>query len=509
MDERQVHPFEARLGLWPSEALGTIIAKRAERMMDGFEAELAMDMAHAVMLCEQEILSRKEAETILLALGEIRDNGRDAFPLDPTRSTLFWNVEAELIRRLGDHVGGKLHTGRSHNDILPTISRLMARDQILQVTEAVTRLQAVLLTKATNNTETVMPGYTSLQHSQPWTFGHYLVGWVFALERDVDRLRLAFDHTNRSPLGASALAGSSWPLDRSMTARLLGFDGVILHSRDAGFGTKDYVAEVLAALSIMMANVSSLCSDLYVWSSYEFGMIELSDGFSGTSSIMPQKKNPWAVDWARGAAGSMVGGLAASLASLRGATSTDGSAQDFPEAPLRDAVQTALDYLPLIAGAVETLQANQEVMRERAGANWSTASQLADTIVSKCDVSYRVAHSVVGRVVRIAVTEGLDPAAISGLTVDRAATEMLGTPMGLTDDDVREALDPMRFVQSRVTVGSVNPKEVKRMLGEAKRLLRAERRWLRSRWTMIRAAHADLEREVARLTRTPVDLADA
>ena len=498
MSDPKHHPFAGRLGAWPDPRLGRILDKRVARQMDYFPAQMEMDLAHTVMLAETGVIEAEEAAAILRVLRDLEEAGPSALPLGSGRSSLFWYVEAALIDRLGDHVGGKMHTGRSHNDIMPTVSRLTARRRLLELIAVTVELQDVLLRLAGQHVDTVMPGYTALQHGQPWTLGHYLVGWFAAFERDQVRLRAAFANANRSPLGSSALVGTSWPLDRHRTAALLGFDGILWNSHDAGFATRDYVAESLAAIAILMGNISSVCSDLYLWSSYEFGMIEPADGFSGTSSFMPQKKNAWAFDWARGAAGSTIGHFASSLAAMRGVSSTDGSLQDYPERPLVEAFETASDYVLLVTGAIDTMRIRADVMLARAWENWTTASNLADEIARRAGLSFRTAHSIVGRIVRSAVEAGVAPDALTAADVDRAAEAIAGRPLGLTDEAVHEALDPVRFIETRVTAGSVNPEEVRRMLEAAAVALAGDRVWLEGRRESVGRARAELDAGVAR-----------
>ena len=496
------HPFEARLGKWPDERLGVILAKRVQSQLKYFPAQMNMDMAHTIMLAEQGIISDDEARQILGVLHELAEAGVESLPIDTggtsTRSSLFWYVEATLIDRLGEQVGGKMHTGRSHNDIMPTVSRLTARRELIVLFDALIDLQSSLIEVAKQHVDTVMPGYTALQHGQPWTFGHYLVGWFSAFSRDFVRLQNAYLNTNRSSLGASALAGTSWPLDRNRTCELLGFDEIVVNSRDAGFGTRDYVAEILAAIAIAMSNVNSLCSDLYLWSSFEFGMIELANGFCGTSSFMPQKKNAWAVDWTRGAAAQSIGHLSACLAAMRGGSSTDGTLQDYPEQPLSEAFEVAIDYFNLLSGVIATIDVNTVKMLQRAGENWSTASNLADTIARECHLSFRAAHGIVGRVVTIAIAEKTLPSELTAATVERAADAVGEKAHGLTDAAVRAALDPVEFIQTRVTAGSVNPDEVVRMLKDAGQRLESERQWHTIQKRHLEESKTALEREVAR-----------
>jgi len=359
-------------------------------------------------------------------------------------------------------------------------------------------LRRALLAQAEPHVNTVMPGYTALQHGQPWTFGHYLLGWDQAFQRDLTRLQSAWHHINRSSLGSSALAGSSWPLDRARTAALLGFDGIVRHSRDAGFGTKDHIAESIAAVSILMSNLSTLCGDLLLWSSYEFGMLEIADGFCGTSSIMPQKKNAWALDWTRGAAGQSVGQFAACLATLRGTSSTDAAAQEYPDWGLADTCDHARDHLILVGGVIDQLKVNRELMLERARANWTTASNLADAIVRHAGLSFRAAHSVVGRIVREAGAAKLGPQQIDAAFADRISLQLAGRVLGMSDAQLQDALDPLQFVATRVTAGSVNPHETLDMLGDANAHAAQHEAWISQRREQLRDADQQLEIAVLR-----------
>ena len=195
-DDRVRHPFEARLGRWPDARLRTILDKRVAKQLDFFPAQLEMDMAHTVMLAEQGILDDAGAAAILGVLRRVEAAGPDGLHMEQARSSLFWYVEAALVKELGEDLGGRMHTGRSHNDIMPTVSRLTARRRVLELATAVLEVEEALLRLAESNVTTIMPGYTALQHGQPWTFGHYTVGWVYAFGRDLDRLRHAIEHTN-------------------------------------------------------------------------------------------------------------------------------------------------------------------------------------------------------------------------------------------------------------------------------------------------------------------------
>lgn len=281
-------------------------------------------------------------------------------------------------------------------------------------------------------------------------------------------------------------------LDRERTAALLGFDGVIGNSRDAGVGTKDYVAEILASVAILMTNLPTLASDRYLWSSNELAMVELADGFCGTSSLTPQKKNPWAVDWLRGPAGNSIGYFASCLGAIRSSSSTDGSVQDYPETPLPLACLDACEYLDLMAGVFATITVKKETMLARARDSWARASNLAAVIARRADLSYRSAHAIVARLVRIAAERGDRPTEATGELLDVA-----GLALGLAQSEVREALDPEAFVATRVAEGRVNPREVEAMLALSRAGIRRDQNWLTERRRRLSSARSML-REAAR-----------
>ena len=316
------------------------------------------------MLIEQGILTAEQGRTILGLLREIEALGPEQFPMDPAAGAFIEQLERYMSDRAGEDIAGRLHTGRSYIDYDAAVTRLFARNRLLEVVDRLLALQQTLLDVAERHTLTIMPGYTDLQHAQPWTFGHYLLRHVATLDRDMERLEGAFARTNLSSLGGAALVGTSWPLDRQRVAGLLGHPGIVRHAHDAGELTSDVILEGVCVLSIVMSNLARLAGDLYVWSSQEFGFVELADEYAGTSSIMPQKKNPYALGVVKGLAGQAIGWMPWMQGIFKGATSTD---LDYPYVGdlLDQATRSAVAATDLMEGVVRTLSINVEVMRER------------------------------------------------------------------------------------------------------------------------------------------------
>ena len=486
----------ARLAAPPSQAnLDHITQPMLDSQKPYFYAFLQVDMAHTVMLAEQGILSALQAGSILKLLREIDELGPDRFRMDPRVGSFLIQVEKYIIDRIGEDIAGRMHTGRSRNDQTTAVDRLFVRDRLLAVLEALLALQDVVLKMAGDHSQTLMPGYTHLQHAQPTTFGHHLMRYFYILERDQQRVESAFVRTNRSALGGAAMAGTSWPLRRERTAELLGHDGLVENSYDCGIFARDYPAENTAALSILMNTLGQLAGDLYVWSTWEFGMVEIADSLAGTSSIMPQKKNPHSLERIRGLAGAAIGWLPAVLGTLRSATSSDLDLY-FSVDPTAQQVDATLSALALMQTTLETMTINTDVMSRRAGIFWSTASNLADEIVRQADISFRTAHHVVGRLVRNRVAEGVTPSEVTREMLERASQEAIGRRLALPEGLVRQALDPEAFIHTRVTPGSPNPVALREMIRDGEGREASHREWHARACEKVVRARQELDRQV-------------
>lgn len=484
---------EARLGIPPNEAnIDHILVPLLELDKKLFFAFLEVDMAHTVMLAEQGIITKAQAAQILNLLQEIQDLGPNEFPIDPKYDTFLLQVEKYMIDRIGEDVAGRMHTGRSRNDQGSAVDRVFVRDQMLTVHNALSGLQQVMLELASSHTDTLMPGYTHLQHAQPTTFAHYLMRHFYTFERDQQRIEETFGRVNLSALGGAAMAGTSWPLDRSRTKDLLGHDGLVMNSADVGTFDTDYPAEVAAVLSLMVNNIGRLAGDLYIWSTYEFGMVEVSDGLAGTSSIMPQKKNPHSLERIRGLAGLAIGWFPAYQGALRNASSSDLTLA-FGGDPIPDIIDACISTIELMNSTLQTMTVNTAVMEERAGAFWSTTSHLADELVRHGDMSFRTAHHVVGRVVRNAIAAGVNPTDVTSEMVDEAALETIGRNVGLAPETVRDSFDPRGFIHSRTTPGSVNPEMVRQSIEDGRQRQERHASWLDDRQAQQAKARQQLK----------------
>ncbi|MCC7274934.1 MAG: argininosuccinate lyase [Alphaproteobacteria bacterium] len=485
---------EARLSRPPAAVFTRLSqAPGLARESRHFKEFMAVDRAHTVMLVEQGILSREHGKAILGVLAEIDAGGLEGLAVDETRGSFLLQVEARLAERLGEDIGGRMHTGRSRIDQGATVRRLYKRRRLLDAVEGLLRLESAVLEKAQRHRRTLMPGYTHLQHAQPWVFGHYLHSFFVKFREDFDRITECYQRLNLNPLGTVGLSGTSWPLNRARTTALLGFFGLVENSK---LGREAYyAAEAVASLSYVMADLNDLATDLHLWSSHEFGLVECDDAFCGTSSIFPQKKNPAALETIKKASGGATQWLAEAFATFRGEGTGD---QAIRELSMIDrAFDTTANMLELAAAVVATLIVHEPRMRALASENWATASNLADVLVRDRGLSYRQSHHVVGRMVRLCLEAGVVPGQATGAGLDCAALDTVGRPLGLTDGEVRDALDADRFVATRVTTGSVAPGEVDRMLREADGDFTSMRVWLGAEKERIAAASADLDRAVA------------
>ncbi len=365
-----------------------------------YRQDIAGSIAHARMLGRQGIISETDAVAIVRGLRAIlRDMEAGRFAFDAADEDIHMAVERALIARIGE-VGGRLHTGRSRNDQVALDVRMYLREAIVRIRRAVKTLQGVLATLAKQELGTIMPGYTHLQKAQPVLLSHYLLAHWEMLERDDGRLRDCLRRVNVLPLGAAALAGTGLPIDRAWVARALRFRGICRNSMDA-VSDRDFAVEFLSAAALIMMHLSRFCEDLVIWSSGEFGFVEISDAFATGSSIMPQKKNPDVAELIRGKTGRVYGHLVAVLTVLKGLPLTYNRDLQEDKEPLFDAVDTLERSLDVLAKMAAHLRFNRNRMRTEAAAGYATATDLAEYLVKK-GVPFRKAHEIVGKIVAYA-----------------------------------------------------------------------------------------------------------
>ncbi len=415
--------------------------------------------AHVIMLARQGIVGRGEARKILEALERARkDFVKGKFRLDPKLEDVHMNVEGYVTGYAGEEFGGRMHTARSRNDQVLTDTRLYLRDRILEVEEAVIRLQKTFLGIAGKSTGRVMPGYTHTQHAQPISLGFWATAYASMLCEDLTRLKNAYARVNRNPLGACALSGTSFPIDRELTARLLGFDDVEEHALGV-ISSRDFVAETLSALSILMSNLSRLAEELILFSTREFNFIELSDEFTTGSSIMPQKKNPDVAELARGMTGRVYGSLMQILVTLKALPL--GYNRDFQEdrVLLWDALETVNLSLSILNGALEKARFDDDRMLELAGENFSTATELANFLSRERGIAFRKSHEIVGTVVKELVKEKIDFRDVKH-TREILKKHRVDIPL----EELDSILDPRKAIEMNRSLGGTSPGEVRRMI---------------------------------------------
>ena len=378
-----------------------------------YRYDILGSVTHARMLARQGILSEQEAETITQGLYDILaeiEAGRFVFSV--AREDIHMNIEARLIELIGP-VGGKLHTARSRNDQVTLDVRLYLRDEVDAIAEALKQLQSALLDQAQNNLDVIMPGYTHLQTAQPVLFAHHMLAYVEMLARDAGRLHDLRSRLNLLPLGAGALAGTTFPIDREWVADQLGFAGVTRNSLDT-VSDRDFALEFCSFASILMMHLSRFSEELILWSSADFAFIDLSDGFCTGSSIMPQKKNPDVPELVRGKTGRVYGNLVSLMTLMKSLPLAYNKDMQEDKEPLFDTIDTVRGSLKVFAAMIAEMELKAEQMHIAAGRGYSTATDIADYLVRK-GLPFRNAHEVVGKTVRYCIENGKE---IPGLTLE-------------------------------------------------------------------------------------------
>ncbi|SET56213.1 MULTISPECIES: argininosuccinate lyase [Marinobacter] len=448
---------------------GGRFSEPTDAFVEKFTASVAFDqrlyhhdirgsIAHATMLAEVGVLTVEERDQIIEGLEAVRaEIERGEFPWSVSLEDVHMNIEARLTDRIGI-TGKKLHTGRSRNDQVATDIRLYLRDEIDAIAEELTRLRAGLLDLAEREADTIMPGFTHLQTAQPVTFGHHLLAWAEMLERDAERLQDCRKRVNVMPLGAAALAGTTYPIDRAMTAQLLGFDRPTENSLDS-VSDRDFAIEFCSFAALLMTHLSRFSEELVLWTSAQFDFIDLPDRFCTGSSIMPQKKNPDVPELVRGKTGRVNGHLISLLTLMKSQPLAYNKDNQEDKEPLFDTVDTVKGCLRAYADMVPAITSKADNMREAARRGFSTATDLADYLVKK-GVAFRDAHEIVGKAVALGVAEKKD---LSEMTL-----EELQQFSGTIDGDVFDVLTLEGSVQARDHLGGTAPDQVSAAAGRAR-----------------------------------------
>ncbi|RFU65996.1 argininosuccinate lyase [Peribacillus glennii] len=455
-----------------SKLWGGRFTKSAEEWVDEFGASISFDqelvkediqgsLAHVKMLKACGILPPGDAGKIiegLHTLQEKAENGELSFSVE--MEDIHLNLESMLISEIGP-VGGKLHTGRSRNDQVATDMHLYLRNQTEDVLLLIKSLQKAILKQAEEHVETLIPGYTHLQRAQPISFAHHLMAYFWMLERDKQRFTESMKRINISPLGAGALAGTTFPIDREYSSELLGFEGIYENSLDA-VSDRDFILEFLSNSSTLMMHLSRFSEEIILWSSQEFQFIELDDAFSTGSSIMPQKKNPDMAELIRGKTGRVYGNLTGMLTVLKGLPLAYNKDMQEDKEGMFDTVKTVIGSLKIFEGMISTMKVKTETMRKATSSDFSNATELADYLAAK-GMPFREAHEVVGKLVLSCVQQGCY---LADLTM-----EQFKEASDLFEDDIYAALNPYEAVKRRNSAGGTGFEQVKIAIGKGNTLL--------------------------------------
>ena len=452
---------------------GGRFTKQTDQLVFDFNASITFDkrlfhedvtgsIVHATMLAKQGILTEEERKSIVEGLtGILEDVDDGTLAIDETQEDIHSFVEATLIDRIGD-AGKKLHTGRSRNDQVALDMRLYTRARVAEIDGLLKKLLEAILDTMENNLDTYMPGFTHLQKAQPITLAHHYGAYFEMFKRDRQRLSDIYKRMNYCPLGAGALAGTTYPLDREYTARLLHFEGPTLNSIDS-VADRDYLIEFLSALSTIMMHLSRFSEEIIIWNSNEYQFVELDDAYSTGSSIMPQKKNPDIAELVRGKTGRVYGALMALLTTMKGLPLAYNKDMQEDKEMAFDAMDTAADCMTLFTGMIQTMKFRKDRMAKSAMNGFTNATDAADYLVGK-GVPFRDAHGIIGRLVLYCIEKDT--------SIDALSLGELRSISDKFDEDIYDAISLKTCVEKRLTIGAPGEKMMKQVIEKNKEYLK-------------------------------------
>ena len=456
---------------------GGRFTKETDQLVYNFNASISFDkklyaqdirgsIAHVMMLAKQGILTDIEKEQIIDGLeGILSDVEKGKLKISDTYEDIHSFVEATLISRIGD-AGKKLHTGRSRNDQVALDMKLYTRDEITQISHLLEELLRTILAIMEEHTETIMPGFTHLQKAQPITLAHHMGAYFEMFKRDHERMRDIYQRMNTCPLGSGALAGTTYPLDREYTAKLLGFESPTLNSMD-GVSDRDYLIELMSALSIVMMHLSRFSEEVIIWNSNEYQFVEIDDAYSTGSSIMPQKKNPDIAELVRGKTGRVYGALMSLLTTMKGIPLAYNKDMQEDKEMCFDAMDTAKGCIALFTGMLRTMQFQTEHMEKSARKGFTNATDAADYLVNH-GVPFRDAHGIIGRLVLYCIEKNI--------ALDDMTLEEYKAVSPVFEEDIFDAISMETCVNKRVTIGAPGKTAMRQVIKLYKQYLREARR---------------------------------
>ncbi|MEE0024453.1 argininosuccinate lyase [Methanobrevibacter sp.] len=437
-----------------------------------FEADIKTNFAHTSMLKHEGIIDAEIADNILCALDELKEEGYDALVFDPSVEDVHMAIENYVTSKIGPQAG-YMHTAKSRNDQVATDIRLVLRERIVGIQIGILEFIEGLVEMAGEHLNDVFIGFTHLQHAQPITIAHHLMAHAQALKRDYERLEDTYKRVNLNPLGCAAMATTSFPINRELTTKLLGFDAYLENSMD-GVSARDFIAETVFDLTSLCTTLSKICEELILWSTYEFGVIEMADEYSSTSSIMPQKKNPDVAELARGKSTIVNGELVTILTILKAIPYTYNRDLQEITPHLWNALKVSEDTLSIVTRMLLSVEFNTERCAELAGRNFATATDLADIMVREKDIPFRTAHKIVGRIVNEATSNNMAEEDITSEFIDGIAVDLGFDKLSLDDELIQNALNPAENVKIRRVVGGPAPEMVELARNNIKEFLNKE-----------------------------------
>lgn len=465
-----------------------------------YQAFLECNKAHVLMLARQNIISKTVAADILRCNNELAAMGDSPnFEIDFGREDFYFNIEAYLIEHVGIEIGGQQHTARSRNDLYATCARLGVRKVYFDLCKTFNEMRCAILDVAAQNTDAVFAGYTHMQPSEPITFAHYCSAILGALQRDYRRISHCYESLNQCPLGGCSMGSTTWSIDREYTSKLLGFDAPIDNSIDC-VASRDFITEILATLSLAANTLSRFCQDLYVWATPDYGYIEVSDSCAVCSSIMPQKKNPWVLEHIKAKAAHVEGAFISALNVLKNviyshSEDTCGETAKY----LFEGMSEMKEMCELMRVSIKGITVNKAHMIEKARGDFCTVTELANCLVRRDKISFRMAHDIVAEVVAYMVEHNKNADEIGKEVVNSIFERLFGRVSTLTDDEIKAALDPQKIAGAKTILGGTAPKEVMRQLKHQQIALDKDNAELQLRETTVAKAKKELENEVAKM----------
>lgn len=438
-----------------------------------FDSDIKCNFAHVLMLKNENIIDEEVADKILEALTKLREEGFESLNFDHSVEDIHMAVENYVTDMVGKYIAGFMHTAKSRNDQVATDIRLTLREKIIEIQLTILEFIEGLVKKAEKHKETVTVGYTHLQHAQPITIAHNFMAYAQSLKRDYERLFDTYKRVNQNPLGSAAMTTTSFPINRELTTKLLGFDSYLENSMD-GVSSRDFIAETVFDLSILTTSLSKMCEEIVLWSTYEFGIIEMSDEFSSTSSIMPQKKNPDVAEVARAKSAIINGELVTIMTILKAIPYTYNRDLQEITPHLWNSIEIAHDTLKIVNDMVLSINVNKNRCLELAGVNFATVTDLADVMVRERKIPFRTAHKIVGRLVNLSIETELNIEDIDSSFLDGIASDLGFDKVNLSNDSIQKSLDPLENVKMRQVPGGPSPEMVQLACDNMKIFLKEE-----------------------------------